>query len=104
MSKKHQVQHKERREKATGKELATIKKENNQLKRTVSRLTKQLSKTIEVIGAKEEAAQPVSIELQPEAEGGIPKCGACGSVNLRSMKLPTGQLTVCKACGWRQKV
>ena len=98
------MQHKDRREDAKGKELATVKKENNQLKRTVARLTKQLSKTIDVIGAKEEAAQPISHEPQHEIDTGIPKCGACGSVNLRSMKLPTGQLTVCKACDWRQKV
>lgn len=102
MSKKlHQVQHKDRREDAKGKELATIKKENSQLKRTVSRLTKQLTKTLDVVGAKEESAQPQDTHV---VDTGVPKCGACSSHNLRSMKLPTGTLTVCKECGWRQKI
>lgn len=100
--KKHQVQHRDRREEAKGKELSNLKRENNHLKRQVARLTKQLTKTIDAQGEIEEA-NAVIVELRPEPESGVMKCESCKSVNVKTLRMPHGVLVVCKDCHWRKK-
>lgn len=97
MSKKHQVQHKDRREERKNKELIDVKRENNQLKRQIARLTKQLSKALDANG------EPVEESPAPAVVVARPKCEACQSLNIKSVKMPTSTLVVCKSCGWRKK-
>lgn len=101
MSKKqHQTQNKERREEAKGKELAETRKENQQLRRQVARLTKQIAKSVPP-----EPLEPddANVREHTESQRNAYKCGSCGSPNLKSVKMPTGTLTVCKDCQWRKK-
>lgn len=101
MTKKHQVQHKDRREEAKGKELSSVKKENTQLKRQVARLTKQLTRALDTSPSEE--VDDTNVREHTEGQRNQPKCEACPSRNLKSVKIPNGTLVVCKDCGWRKK-
>lgn len=100
MAKKHQVQHKERREEAKGKELADIKRENSQLKRQVARLTKQLTRALDT---QSNDTDDKNVREHVESQRKAAKCEQCPSLNLKSVKIPGGTLVVCKDCGWRKK-
>lgn len=95
MSKRQQTQNRERREEAKGKELAETKKENQQLRRQIARLTKQLSRITDISQSED---HEVSVKKEHK-----PKCPDCESTNIKTIKLHTGQLTACKDCGWRKK-
>jgi uncharacterized FlaG/YvyC family protein len=97
VSKKHQVQHKDRREEAKGKELADIKRENQQLKRQVARLNKQIIKVLDAQGELD-INDPLTEVVVKRLE-----CDACEGKNLKSVKMPTGLLIVCLDCGKRKK-
>jgi hypothetical protein len=99
-AKRFQAQNKERREEAKGKELSALKKENGQLRRQVARLTKQLTKTIELHIGKEDIAQAETVVKIPDTSI---KCEECSSKNIKVVQLPTGNLRACKQCGWRKK-
>lgn len=92
-----QVQHKPS-DKENNKELAEVKRENQQLKRKIAKLQKQLQKLMD---------QPLEVEeeeavILPKLEkGDVSKCVDCGSVSLRTVALPNGVLTMCKDCGKR---
>lgn len=97
MSKGRVTQHKPPREVARGRENAELKKENRILKKQLSRMRKQLLRTMELH----------NLDIEPERvpeESPTPKptCPKCGSMEIGSVKLPSGTLTACKACGFRK--
>lgn len=95
-------QHKERREETKGKEISAIKKENSSLRRQVARLTKQLSKMSHLV---EESEERENVAKQQKISPEKQKCDKCGSVDLGTLKLPSGTVFVsCKTCGTRKKV
>lgn len=100
LQKVHQAPHKDRREKAKGRELAEAKKEIHQLKRTVARLTKQIAKLLDERGEREEPNGNDEIEL---VKVHTLRCASCDSINVKTLKMPTFTLWVCKDCGWRLK-
>lgn len=97
MSKKHQGQHKDRREDAKGKELSDSKRENQQLKRQIARLQKNLVKALDIQGEKVEPNDTHEVPAK-----GV-ECEGCQSKNLKSVRMPHGLLTVCLDCGKRKK-
>jgi len=99
--KAHQVQHRKKERDISGRELALLKKENNQLRRKISKLQKQLQKAIEGLFILDDGINdsPVNVpSLGAPAKEALPGCPKCGSMNMGVLKSPNGTVTVCKAC------
>lgn len=99
------VQHKSQREDVSPlKENRTLKQENKSLKRQLSKMRKQMGKMIDshmtIKQMVDEEPPETMAGESPQLAGG---CEACSSTNLASIQMPTGTLTVCKACGHRKK-
>jgi formylmethanofuran dehydrogenase subunit E len=95
-----QVQHKPS-DKENNKELAEVKRENQQLKRKIAKLQKQLQKLMD-LSLEVAVEEPIKIENVENPD--ISKCQSCGSVSLRTVSLPNGTLNVCKDCGKKELV
>lgn len=96
---KHQQQHRSQsEEKQRSRQLVDLKRENQSLKRKISKLQKYLQKVLE------SGLDPTPAEESPEHLGtDTSACPACGSHDLGQVALPGGTLRVCKSCGWRKK-
>ena len=89
-----QKQNRETREtRAQNKLLAHLKKENQQLRRKLARLQKQLQKAMNA------RPEPDNEEVRPLESPNCPECRGA----LTILHLPFGALTCCKSCGWRKK-
>lgn len=97
---KHQTQHKAAREERKSKELADLKRENQSLKRKISKLQTYTKKLLEMVqfAPEEEAVLAIATEAVK-----LDACGGCGNKNLTHVSLPTGTMIACKQCGWRKK-
>lgn len=82
------TQHKPKRDTQHARELADLKSINNQLKRTISRLRKEITQNEDIVMAATD-----TIETTQE------ECPECGSIKLIYFKTPMGkELFVCKDC------
>lgn len=87
-----------RREEAKGKELAELKKENNQLRRQISRLRKEIERLELMTLIDREDNQPA-----PRVERKKSKltCPACDNQSFSMTTTPSGKkIYVCKNCKW----
>lgn len=84
-------------EKTRNKLLATLKQENHQLKRQISRLQKTLTKVLNAAGTQYEDDQQV------EFKNPLLECPDCKQPSIKSIQLPFGNMLVCMTCGWRKK-
>lgn len=95
---RHQQHRPEAEEKTRNKLLSDLKKENHQLRKTVSKLQKRLTKMMESMDLatimEEEDVQPMTT-----APVGCPQCQ---SPTLVEVQLPFGVLKACKSCGYRK--
>ena len=91
------VQHRtETDDRKRNKLLTELKRENQQLKRKISRLQKQLVRALDT------ATEP---SPEPDAATAVSdqfKCPSCGDIP-QTLNLPTGKLFVCRSCQWRRK-
>lgn len=91
------VQHRPKREEAKARELSTLKKENNILKRTIKRLEKEIGKRI-----------TLEEETEQDCETGEPSqretCGECNSVAIRIIALADKEFRICAECKARTRV
>lgn len=99
---KRQTQHRPTRDqKVVNKQVAELKRENQTLKRKVSRLQKYLKTALENQAPVEEPDQVLIEALQaPETDGS--RCPDCKSQDVKTIQTPTSVLLACK-CGWRRK-
>jgi predicted RNase H-like nuclease (RuvC/YqgF family) len=96
MSRNHQTQHREQPEERQNRKLvANLKQENQQLKRTVSRLQKEVCRLLDYVGAQEESQHTEETQTQVE---GCPNC----QKSLRVAQLGDAKIAVCANCGWRK--
>jgi hypothetical protein len=95
-AKKRAVQHRSRRQEARNEEVQELRGENRQLQKQVSRLRKQLAKTVPPEPETEAAPTP---EIPAKTS-----CGSCASTDVKSAKLPIGTFYVCQPCGKRWKL
>jgi len=104
MAKVRITQHKAKREEARVQETVTLKRENNQLKRKVKRLEKEVDKKL--------ALAADAVEAGLEEDGGVLfretlkdvlNCPTCTSDSIRQIILLGNSYRVCKDCGWRKK-
>lgn len=86
-----QVQHRPQRETSKAQELAEVRQENRLLKRTISRLQKEIRRLEEQRPEPEEPAPPVTEQEQES-------CG-CGSTQIISFTTPGGvTIRACQVC------
>lgn len=91
-----QVQHRPERDAARGRELAALRKENQQLKRQVARLQKQVDRLQAARPEAEDGQQPTL-----EISGSKTQLCSCGGTFGR-ITLPNGKVLVaCKSCKTR---
>lgn len=84
-------QHKPKRDDRKARELADLKRENNQLKRAIARLHKEL-------GRAEEAGLEVADILNDLGEPEKASCDSCGSKDLAYIETPNRSFIFCKNC------
>ncbi len=85
--------HRTRREGASGKEVAELKKQLNIAHRTIRRQQKQIQQYQN--NAPEEEAEP----LEPDVEEKEVACPHCGQSDFTEIDLPSGRkVTFCKPC------
>jgi hypothetical protein len=100
MARQRVAQHKPPRDERKSKELGDFKRENNQLKRKVARLQKE----IEILHARDTSPAdftPLSVFVPKMVDNHL-TCGACGSSDLKTIGLPSGTIFgVCQSCGKR---
>lgn len=99
---KHQTQHRPTRDqKVINKQVAELKRENQALKRKVSRLQKYLKAALENQGPIEEPDR-VQAEVLQAPETGSSGCPDCKGQEVKAIQTPTSVLLACK-CGWRKR-
>lgn len=95
------IQHRVQRD-TSRKELAELRKENNQLKRQVARLTKLLAKAHELQGFVPDEEEEDQVETTKKAslpdENECPDCGR----TLTSIRLFNKTILGCKECKYRR--
>jgi len=97
MPKYRSTQHREQKEeKKRNKLLAETKRENHQLKRQISRLQKAIQKILD----KTEVAE--DLEGFPKRPDPL-ECPDCKQTSVSVIRLPFGNMLVCKECGYRGK-
>jgi hypothetical protein len=88
----HKTQHRTERETVRGREVAATRKENQQLKRQVARLQKQIAKL-------EARAEPESDQDEVRSPAEKPVTCICGACTWTSFTTPGGKvIRACKAC------
>ena len=85
------TQHKPKRDGRKTRELADIKRENGQLKRSIARLQKELGRT-------DEAGLEVADILNELGEPEKALCENCGSKDLAYIETPNKSFLFCKNC------
>jgi len=94
-----QQQHRETREtRKQNQLLAELKKENQQLRRKIARVQKQLQKAVEIRAQTEPDSETEEVRALQS-----PDCPVCRAENLTHVQLPFGVLICCKKCGFRKK-
>ena len=89
-----------RREEAKGKELAELKKENNQLRRQVSRLRKEIERLELMSVMDREDHEPAPSRFAPPKKHKL-LCPACDNQSFTMTTTPSGKkIYVCKNCKW----
>ena len=95
---KRQTQAKPRREEAHGRELADLKRENNQLKRLVSRLRKEIERLELMSLIETEPSKSPKVEYKKSKRLA---CPSCDDSHLTTTTTPSGKkIYVCKSCQW----
>lgn len=94
------TQHKETKESPT-RELALAKRENQSLKRQVSRLQKQLKKIMDAYSGDDSDSPTVS---EPKAAKNEDSCIKCGSYKLSVLETPVSIIKICQHCKHRANV
>lgn len=87
------VQHRPEREERKAKEVADLKRENNNLRRQLARMRKQLAKILE---REDEAIDEQAVVVAPPIGQG-PTC-ECGSTQRSMIKGPTKTYLFCSGC------
>ena len=82
-------------------EIRVLRKENEDLRRTVARLRKALEKQ----GVHDtESDEPQPMKQLEEAPITHIACGSCGSAETKIIHIPSGRMLVCTKCLHRRKV
>ena len=96
----HLQQHKdESEEKKKTRAMVELKRENQKLRRKLSRTEKQLIKNISTMDKESDEPEPPLDSLPPKME-----CPECKGHDMVVMNTPTGTLTGCKDCSWKTHV
>ena len=99
IKRQHQQQHKEEsEEKKKVRALAELKRENQRLRKQLSRTEKHLTKALKEEVLQDEEAAP---EAPRVPERSADSCPECASVDIVNVTTPVGTLKGCKECGWR---
>lgn len=102
MARSPTTQHRPQRDtKSSVKENRDLKLENRSLKKQIARLRKQMGRMVDfhmtISEMTDEDEIPTAMVSKPLTSAN--SCESCGSTNIQSMKIPSGTITVCKACG-----
>lgn len=96
--KRFEGQRKPEKERSKNKEIAELKRENQLLKRQLSRLRKQVTQLLDAQGEMELEASPLAKSNEVKTV-----CESCGGGNVVAVDLPVGRYVVCKDCKTRRR-